>query len=111
MEKKIRGGALIARALNDKGINKVFTLSGGFCNPAIEGFMECQIDVVNCPHEQIAGHLADGHTRITRKPSVCLVAPGFSHLQAMDYLIRGHMLADVPAVLGSLDIVFGEVDR
>ena len=73
MEKKIRGGALIARALKDKGINKVFTLSGGFCNPAIEGFMECQIDVVNCPHEQIAGHLADGHTRITRKPSVCLV--------------------------------------
>ena len=80
MEKKIRGGALIARALKDKGINKVFTLSGGFCNPAIEGFMECQIDVVNCPHEQIAGHLADGHTRITRKPSVCLVGPeGFAN--------------------------------
>ena len=38
-------------------------------------------------------------------------APGFSHLQAMDYLIKGHMLADVPAVLGSMDIVFGEVDR
>ena len=34
-----------------------------------------------------------------------------SHLQSMDYLIKGHMLADVPAVLGSLDIVFGEVDR
>ena len=32
-------------------------------------------------------------------------------LQSMDYLIKGHMLADVPAVLGSLDIVFGEVDR
>ncbi len=80
MEKKIRGGALIASALKDKGINKVFTLSGGFCNPAIEGFMECQIDVVNCPHEQIAGHLADGHTRITRKPSVCLVGPeGFAN--------------------------------
>ena len=31
--------------------------------------------------------------------------------QSMDYLIKGHMLADVPAVLGSLDIVFGEVDR
>ena len=80
MEKKIRGGALLARALKDKGINKVFTLSGGFCNPAIEGFMECQIDVVNCPHEQIAGHLADGNTRITRKPSVCLVGPeGFTN--------------------------------
>jgi len=80
MEKKIRGGALIARALKDKGIDKVFTLAGGFCNPAIEGFMECQIDVINCPHEQIAGHLADGHTRITRKPSVCLVGPeGFAN--------------------------------
>ena len=80
MEKKIRGGALIARALKDKGIDKVFTLAGGFCNPAIEGFMECQIDVINCPHEQIAGHLADGHTRITRRPSVCLVGPeGFAN--------------------------------
>lgn len=36
--------------------------------------------VINCPHEQIAGHLADGHTRITRKPAVCLVGPeGFSN--------------------------------
>ncbi len=46
------------------------------------------------------------------KPYKCKIrAPGFSHLQSMDYLIKGHMLADVPAVLGSLDIVFGEVDR
>ena len=46
------------------------------------------------------------------KPYRCKIrAPGFSHLQAMDYLLKGHMLADVTAVLGSLDIVFGEVDR
>jgi NADH-quinone oxidoreductase subunit D len=38
-------------------------------------------------------------------------APGFAHLQAMDFMCRGHMLADVSAILGSLDIVFGEVDR
>jgi len=80
MEKKIRGGALIARALKEKGIDRVFTLSGGFCNPALEGFMECQMEITNCPHEQIAGHLADGHTRITRKPSICLVGPeGFAN--------------------------------
>ncbi|MFL2814933.1 MAG: thiamine pyrophosphate-binding protein [Candidatus Puniceispirillales bacterium] len=79
-EKKLRGGSLLARALHDKGIDNVFTLSGGFCNPALEGFMECQVSVINCPHEQIAGHLADGHTRITRKPSVCLVGPeGFAN--------------------------------
>ncbi len=38
-------------------------------------------------------------------------APGFPHLEAMDYMCKGHMLADVSAVLGSLDIVFGEIDR
>ncbi len=78
--KMIRGGQLLARSLKQKNIEHVFTLSGGFCNPALEGFMECQIPVINCPHEQIAGHLADGHTRITRKPTVCLVGPeGFSN--------------------------------
>ena len=38
-------------------------------------------------------------------------APGFPHLQALEFMTRGHMLADIPAVIGSLDIVFGEVDR
>ena len=78
--KKIRGGALLARAFREKGVEHVFTLSGGFCNPALEGFMECQMKVINCPHEQVAGHFADGHTRITRKPAVCLVGPeGFAN--------------------------------
>ena len=48
----------------------------------------------------------------TNKPYRCKIrAPGFVHLQAMDFLSSGHMLADVTAILGSLDIVFGEVDR
>jgi NADH-quinone oxidoreductase subunit D len=48
----------------------------------------------------------------TDKPYRCKIrAPGFAHLQAMDFLCRKHMLADVSATLGSLDIVFGEVDR
>jgi NADH-quinone oxidoreductase subunit D len=48
----------------------------------------------------------------TNRPYRCrLRAPGFAHLQAMDFLCRGAMLADVSAVLGSIDIVFGEVDR
>ena len=77
---KIRGGALLAQALHEKGITQVFTLSGGFCNPALEGLSERGITIINCPHEQIAGHLADGHTRITRKPAVCLVGPeGFAN--------------------------------
>jgi NADH-quinone oxidoreductase subunit D len=48
----------------------------------------------------------------TNKPYKCKIrAPGFAHLQAMDFICKGHLLADVSAILGSLDIVFGEVDR
>ncbi|ORE99189.1 NADH-quinone oxidoreductase subunit D [Aurantimonas sp. 22II-16-19i] len=48
----------------------------------------------------------------TNKPHRCKIkAPGFAHLQAMDVMCKGHMLADVSAILGTLDIVFGEVDR
>jgi len=48
----------------------------------------------------------------SNKPYRCKIrAPGFPHLQAMDHLNRGHMLADVSAIIGSLDIVFGEIDR
>jgi len=64
---------------------------------------------VEAPKGEFGVYLvADG----TNKPYRCKIkAPGFTHLQAMDYLIKGHMLADVPALLGSMDIVFGEVDR
>jgi NADH-quinone oxidoreductase subunit D len=48
----------------------------------------------------------------TSRPYRCKIrAPGFSHLQAFNLLSKGHLLADVPAILGSLAIVFGEVDR
>ena len=64
---------------------------------------------VEAPKGEFGVYLvADG----TNKPyRAKLRAPGFPHLQAMDYLCTGHQLADVSAVLGSLDIVFGEVDR
>jgi NADH-quinone oxidoreductase subunit D len=64
---------------------------------------------VEAPKGEFGVYLvADG----TNKPYRCKIrAPGFAHLQAMDFLCRGHMLADVSAILGSIDIVFGEVDR
>jgi NADH-quinone oxidoreductase subunit D len=64
---------------------------------------------VEAPKGEFGVYLvADG----TNKPYKCKIrAPGFAHLQAMDFVTRGHMLADVSAILGSLDIVFGEVDR
>jgi NADH-quinone oxidoreductase subunit D len=64
---------------------------------------------VEAPKGEFGVYLvADG----SNKPYKCKIrAPGFAHLQAMDFICRGHLLADVSAILGSLDIVFGEVDR
>ena len=48
----------------------------------------------------------------TNKPyRAKLRGPGFLNMQSMDWIAKGHMLADVSAIIGSMDIVFGEVDR
>ena len=64
---------------------------------------------VEAPKGEFGVYLvADG----TNKPYKCKIrAPGFAHLSAMDYMCKGHMLADSVAILGSMDIVFGEIDR
>ncbi len=76
----------------------------GFHVPAAEVYT-----AVEAPKGEFGVYLvSDG----SNKPYRCHVrAPGFPHLASMDYLCKGHMLADVSAILGSLDIVFGEVDR
>ncbi|MDE8347958.1 MAG: NADH-quinone oxidoreductase subunit D [Acidocella sp.] len=65
--------------------------------------------VVEAPKGEFGVYLvADG----TNRPYRCKIRPtGFSHLQVLDKLSRGHMLADVVAIIGSIDIVFGEIDR
>ena len=76
----------------------------GFHTPAGEVYA-----CVEAPKGEFGVYLvSDG----TNKPYRCKIrAPGFPHLMAMDWMNRGHMLADVSAILGSLDIVFGEIDR
>jgi len=77
-----------------------------------EGFKVPEGEVYACveaPKGEFGVYLvSDG----SNTPYRCKIrAPGFPHLAAMDYLNKGHMLADVSAILGSLDIVFGEIDR
>ena len=81
---------------------KLFT--EGYHVPAGETYA-----AVEAPKGEFAVYLvSDG----TNKPYRCKIrAPGFAHLQAMEFLSKGHMLADAVAILGSLDIVFGEIDR
>ncbi|WP_341823953.1 NADH-quinone oxidoreductase subunit D [Wolbachia endosymbiont (group A) of Udea olivalis] len=65
--------------------------------------------VVEAPKGEFGVYIvSDG----TNRPYRCRIrAPGFAHLQALDFMAKGHMLADVAAIIGSLDIVFGEIDR
>ncbi len=81
---------------------KLFT--EGFHVPAGEVYA-----AVEAPKGEFGVYLvSDG----SDKPYKCKIrAPGFAHLQGMDFLCRNHMLADVSAILGAQDIVFGEVDR
>ncbi len=81
---------------------KLFT--EGFHVPAGETYT-----VVEAPKGEFGVYLvADG----TNKPYRCKIRPpGYVHLSAMDMMAKGHMLADVPAIIGSIDIVFGEIDR
>ncbi|MFZ2870696.1 NADH-quinone oxidoreductase subunit D [Zavarzinia sp.] len=76
----------------------------GFHVPAGEAYA-----AVEAPKGEFAVYLvSDG----SNKPYRCKIrAPAFAHLQAMDFMAKGHMLADAPAIIGSQDIVFGEVDR
>ncbi len=76
----------------------------GFHVPAGETYA-----AVEAPKGEFGVYLiADGSNR----PYRCKIrAPGFAFLQATDFLSKGHMLADVVAIIGSMDIVFGEVDR
>jgi NADH-quinone oxidoreductase subunit D len=78
--------------------------SEGFRVPAGEVYV-----AVEAPKGEFGVYLvSDG----TNQPYRCKIrAPSFAHLSAMDFLTRGHMLADVSAIIGSLDIVFGEIDR
>jgi NADH-quinone oxidoreductase subunit D len=81
---------------------KLFT--EGYATPA--GEVYCAVEA---PKGEFGAYIiSDGANKPFR---VKLRAPGFSHLSAMDEIVRGHMLPDVVAVIGTLDIVFGEIDR
>lgn len=76
----------------------------GYCLPVGEIYA-----AVEAPKGEFGIYLiSDGANKPYR---LKIRAPGFAHLAAMDEMVRGHMLADVVAVIGTQDIVFGEVDR
>jgi NADH-quinone oxidoreductase subunit D len=81
---------------------KLFT--EGFCVPEGEAYA-----AVEHPKGEFGIYMvSDGANKPYR---LKIRAPGFAHLAAMDELVRGHMIADAVAIIGTMDIVFGEIDR
>ena len=79
-EGKIAGGHMLARALKEKGIDRVFALCGGFINPILIGCLDHDIDIVTARSEMEAGFMATATARLTREVSVCLAEPsGFTN--------------------------------
>ena len=77
---KITGGHMLARALKYKGIERIFSLCGGFINPVTIGCLDYGIDVVSVRNEMEAGFMAAASARLTREVQVCLAEPsGFTN--------------------------------
>ena len=130
MHQSVRIMRQAIKKLNDEGDGPVSSLDGKIVPPKrsqMKRSMESLIEhfklytegykvpagevyvCVEAPKGEFGVYLvSDG----TNKPYRCKIkAPGFAHLQALDFLCRGHQLADVAAIIGSIDVVFGEVDR
>ena len=73
---QIDGGDLVARMLKGEGIDTVFTLSGGHIQNIYDGCIDEGIRIIDTRHEQVAGHAAEGYSRLTRKCGVALVTAG-----------------------------------
>ena len=73
---QIDGGDLVARMLKGEGIDTIFTLSGGHIQNIYDGCLDEGIRVIDTRHEQVAGHAAEGYSRLTRKCGVAVVTAG-----------------------------------
>ncbi len=73
---QIDGGDLVARMLKREGIDTIFTLSGGHVQNIYDGCIDEGIRVIDTRHEQVAGHAAEGYSRLTRKCGVAVVTAG-----------------------------------
>ncbi|HUG08334.1 MAG TPA: thiamine pyrophosphate-binding protein [Acidimicrobiia bacterium] len=73
---KIHGGQIIARALENEGVETLFTLTGGHIVPILDGCLQAGMRIVDVRHEQAAAHAAEAYTRLTGKLGVAAVTAG-----------------------------------
>jgi acetolactate synthase I/II/III large subunit len=96
----VHGGTLAARALQDFGVDTVFTLSGGHIFPLYDGCVAAGIRLVDTRHEQTAGFAAEGWAKVTRRPGVAALTAGPGVTNGMSAITSAFFCGSPMVVIG-----------
>ncbi len=106
---KIHGGQIIARALQNEGVDTLFTLTGGHIVPILDGCLQEGIAVVDVRHEQTAAHAAEAYTRLTGRLGVAAVTAGPGVTDAMTGVATAFYGATPMLVIGGRHMIRQEL--
>src|SRR6201994_4493521 len=78
----LRGADIVARTLQDRGVTRIFTLSGNHIMPVFDALLSTDIQLIHVRHEAACVHMADAWGRLTGEPGIALVTGGQGHSNA-----------------------------
>ncbi len=107
---KISGGQIAAEALREKGVNRIYTLSGGHITPIYKHLEANSIEIFDTRHEQSAVFMAEAHGRMHRKPGIAMVTAGPGFTNALTGIANAYM-ANSPLVLISGIVGLDSVEK
>jgi acetolactate synthase-1/2/3 large subunit len=106
----LRGADIVARALQDLGVTRIFTLSGNHIMPVFDALLSTNIQLIHARHEAACVHMADAWGRLTGGPGIALVTGGQGHSNAVAALYNA-LASESPLVLLSGHAPSGELGR
>jgi acetolactate synthase-1/2/3 large subunit len=106
----LRGADIVAKALQDLGVTRIFTLSGNHIMPVFDALLSTDIQLIHARHEAACVHMADAWGRLTGEPGIALVTAGQGHSNAVAALYNA-LASESPLVLLSGHAPSGELGR
>src|SRR3954467_12275082 len=106
----LRGADIVARALQDLGVSRIFTLSGNHIMPIFDALLSTDIQLIHARHEAACVHMADAWGRLTGEPGVALVTGGQGHSNAVAALYNA-LASESPLLLLSGHAPLNELGR
>src|SRR4051794_17855609 len=106
----LRGADIVARALQDLGVTRIFTLSGNHIMPVFDALLSTDIQLIHARHEAACVHMADAWGRLTGEPGIALVTGGQGHSNAVAALYNA-LASESPLLLLSGHAPLSELGR